>query len=281
MRRDISTVSRDRFFELRDCLTRHPSVEEVLPLQVVVVRLEVLGPSRDDRALFPREQPDLQRSGDREGDLVLDFEDVLHLPVVPLGPEVIAVRDAHELGGDAEAGPGAADAPFQHRSHPELGADSAHVLVLPFEGESRGARGDAERLDLRQRVDDLLRDAVAEVLVLRVGAHVPEREHRDRGARRVRRGRSRGGGAGAARRRAGRLPLLGPFGRARLFEHSEDEREVARRLEPLVPLFLEAPRDDAGQGGGRRPAAGERGRVFPQDRRHALDLGLRAAETRR
>jgi hypothetical protein len=52
--------------------------------------------------------------------------------------------------------------------------------VLALEGERGGPRHDTQSLDFAQRVDDLLGHAVREVLVVRVGAHVGEREHRHR-----------------------------------------------------------------------------------------------------
>ena len=56
----------------------------------------------------------------------------------------------------------------------------ANVLVLAFERERRRTRYDLESRNSSERVDDLLGQAVAEVLVLLVAAHVLERQYGDR-----------------------------------------------------------------------------------------------------
>ena len=52
-------------------------------------------------------------------------------------------------------------------------------IDLALEGERRASGRHAEPLDLPERVDDVLGDPVAEELVLRVGAHVRERQDGD------------------------------------------------------------------------------------------------------
>ena len=79
----------------------------------------------------PVHQPELQRLDDGARDLVLDGEDVLELPVVGLGPELVAVLDVHELGRDADAVPDLAHAALEHGRHAELLADLPDVHVLP------------------------------------------------------------------------------------------------------------------------------------------------------
>ena len=117
---------------------------------------------------------------DRLRDIVLNGEDVLHLAVVALRPQMITVGNVHELSGDAKAVAHLADAALENRRDLQLPSDLADVLVLSLERERRRARRDAQRLNLGQSVDDLFRHAVGEVFVLRIGAHVRERQHRDR-----------------------------------------------------------------------------------------------------
>src|SRR5438034_2118200 len=59
-------------------------------------------------------------------------------------------------------------------------ADLSNVLGLALQYERRGAGRDAQRLNPRQSVDDLLGDSVGEVLVIRIGADVHEGQHGDR-----------------------------------------------------------------------------------------------------
>src|SRR5881628_4012527 len=61
-------------------------------------------------------------------------------------------------------------------------APIARMSCGSLEGERGCARGDAQAVDLGERVDQLVADAVAQVFVLRVGAAIYEREYRD-GAR--------------------------------------------------------------------------------------------------
>ena len=69
--------------------------------------------------------------------------------------------------------------PFENRPDAERLGNPADVLFLAAEGKRGGARGDLEAGDVGQQVDDLLGQSVAEVLVVRVAAHVGEREHGD------------------------------------------------------------------------------------------------------
>ena len=71
------------------------------------------------------------------------------------------------------------DAPFENRPDAERLGNPADVLFLAPEGKGGRARGDLEAGDVGQQVDDLLGQSVAEVLVIRVAAHVGEREHGD------------------------------------------------------------------------------------------------------
>ena len=70
---------------------------------------------------------------------------------------------------------------FEDVAHAEAPPDLADVDVLAFEGERGIARDDEELRELRQRRDDVFRDAVGEIFLLRVAAHVGEGQHGDRG----------------------------------------------------------------------------------------------------
>ena len=111
-----------------------------------------------------------KRSGDRARDLVLHVEDVLQLAVVALGPELEAVARVDQLHGDADAVARAAHAALEHRRDAELVGDRRADRRRLSERERRRARRDAQTRQLRERVEDLLGDAVAEpVLVLARG----------------------------------------------------------------------------------------------------------------
>ncbi len=75
---------------------------------------------------------------------------------------------------------GLAHAALEHVAHAELAADLLHVDGPALVGEARVAGDHEQPADARQRGDDVLDDAVGEVLLLRVAAHVLERQHGDR-----------------------------------------------------------------------------------------------------
>ena len=127
------------------------------------------------------------RAGDLVGHLVLDGEDVLEAAIVALGPDVMPIGCVDELRGDANAVPGFAHAAFEHVAHAKFAADLAHVDRLALVGERRVARDDEQPARSRQRRDDILGDAVGEILLLRIAAHVLEGQHRDRRLGRKRR----------------------------------------------------------------------------------------------
>jgi hypothetical protein len=93
---------------------------------------------------------------------------------------VEAIGGANQLRGDARALAGTAHAALQHRVHAKLLADAAQVLVLALELERRGAPDHLHAVDARERVQDLLGQAVGEELVLRIVGHVDEGQHGDR-----------------------------------------------------------------------------------------------------
>ena len=62
------------------------------------------------------------------------------------------------------------DAALEHRADAQLAPDVAHVELAAAEAERRGARGDAQARQPGQRVDQILGQPVAEVLVVAGGA---------------------------------------------------------------------------------------------------------------
>ena len=149
-------------------------VPEVAALQVEIVRLQIR------RRGLDAHQRALQRRRDRTRDLVLHREDAFQLAVVRVRPQMIAVADADQLRGDTQRVPFASDAAFEERTDLQFLAQFADAQVLSAQREYGRARGDAEPLDVGQRVDQLLGDAVGEVVALLVAAHVHERQHGDR-----------------------------------------------------------------------------------------------------
>ena len=180
----IGRVERDGLFEQSHRflqVLRRPLAPEMAALQVQIVRLGTGRRLRRQRRML--EEPGPERVGDGTRQLVLDRKDALQLPVVRLGPQVVSVRGVDQLGGKPQRIALAPDAPLQDGGDGELLADLADAEVLVLVGECRGARDHPEPIDVGERVDHFLGDSVREVLVVLRGAHVHERQDRDRGAR--------------------------------------------------------------------------------------------------
>jgi hypothetical protein len=170
-----------------------------------------------------------------------------------------AARRIDQLAGDAHAAAGLADASLQHVAHAELAADLADVRRLALVGEARIARDHEQRLDAREAGDDVLDHAVGEVFLLRIAAHVLERQD---GNRRLvehatyRCGRRMRGFRRIDRRRRHRAPV----GRLPIDTESADrplyvlERQIAQGVQPR----LEAAVDGLAHGAGHDDAARRR-----------------------
>ena len=68
---------------------------------------------------------------------------------------------------------------FQHVRHVQRARDLRNARLLAFERERRGARRHLQLRNLRQQVQQFLRDAVGEVLLVLPRRHVHERQHGD------------------------------------------------------------------------------------------------------
>ena len=110
---------------------------------------------------------------DGRGNLVLNREDVREIPIETLGPQLIAVLGVDELCCDAHAVPGLANAALERGADSQSPADLGDVEILALKGERRGAGDDAQPGHSRQGVDDLLGDAVTEVLLILLADSCP------------------------------------------------------------------------------------------------------------
>src|SRR5512132_292619 len=83
-------------------------------------------------------------------------------------------RDAHPVGRLANAA-------FQRVAHPKLAPDLLHIDGAPLVGEARVAGDDEQRLEMRQRRDDVLHYPVGKIFLLWVAAHVDKGQNSNRG----------------------------------------------------------------------------------------------------
>src|SRR6185295_15492630 len=107
----------------------------------------------------------LERARDLLCNLVLDREHVFEPVVERFGPQVITVAGTDELRGHAQAITELAHAPFEDRCDAERSADLADVGRSPLVLKRGGSRRDLEPAHATERIDDLLGDAVAEVIL--------------------------------------------------------------------------------------------------------------------
>ena len=135
---------------------------------------------RIEHRCFARAQLDLQGVNDPPGDLVLDREDVAQFAIEAVGPKMSAGFRVDQLRGDPYPIAGAADAPFEHGADAEFTGHHAYVDRLALIGEARIARDHQQAADLREVGDHILGYPVGEIFLLRVAAHVLERQHGDR-----------------------------------------------------------------------------------------------------
>ena len=114
-------------------------------------------------------------------DLGLDREHLLERAIEALRPAVMARGHLHQLHGDPQVIVRLAHAAFEQCPHSQRPPDLAHVRTRAAVLEGGRSRRHAQAFDLRQRVDQLLRQPLAEVILIAPRAHVGERQHRNRG----------------------------------------------------------------------------------------------------
>ena len=114
------------------------------------------------------------------GNFVLDGKHIPHFAVELLRPQTIAVRHVAQLRGNAQTVALALDAAFQHRGHVKQFADLPDVFVPAFESKGRGARRHAQFRHSGQCIEDVLGNAIAQILVLLVSTHIDKRQHGER-----------------------------------------------------------------------------------------------------
>ncbi len=181
--RRVLRIDLDRLLEHADRMLvvapRH-RIHVAAAAQVVIVRFGIRRRDELYRAALLRRELHLQRIDDAVRDVILDREHVLHFAAVGLGPEVRIGIGFDELRGDAHVIARAPHAAFEHDADAELARDGRDARVLALELERRRARRDLELRQLAQEIEDFFGDAVAEIFVLGVAAHVDERKDRDR-----------------------------------------------------------------------------------------------------
>ena len=107
--------------------------------QVVVVGLHVHRARLLDLLLLAFAEDDAKRFHDRLRDIVLNSEDILHLPIVPLRPELISISNVDELRGDAKAIAHAPHTSIENGRYLELLSYLGEILVFALQRKRHGS----------------------------------------------------------------------------------------------------------------------------------------------
>ena len=177
-------IDRKCAFQQRDSLQRtvgHSGIGQRRRAQHQIVGVEAFGTLALGPFDFGLAQARFDRSDRTGGDFVLQGKNVVHRPIVTLGPEMGAIIRFDQLRRDPHPARGFAHAAFEHVTHAEFAADLLDVDRLALVDEGRVAGDDEQPFEPRQTGGDVLDQPVGEILLLRIAAHVLERQHGDRG----------------------------------------------------------------------------------------------------
>ncbi|GBF31607.1 hypothetical protein MnTg04_01569 [bacterium MnTg04] len=147
--------------------------------QVHAVRCRVECLLRRQRLVLLEQQRHFQCGGHGARDFFLDFENIIELPVISLRPNVITVRHADQLGGNAYLITGFSDTAFEHMIDIELAADFPQVDIPPLVIKRRSPAGDFQVLDVGQHIQQFFGQAIGKIFVLDIRTHADERQDRD------------------------------------------------------------------------------------------------------
>ena len=149
-------------------------------LQIGIVARGVLR-SAPDTWIRATLKGELERAGDGLRDFVLHRKQIFGVAVVEaVRPKMQAAARVDQLRSDADPVAHPLHAALENVVHAEVPRDRRDIFILSLVGERGGASRHAQIRHMRDRVQDLFGDAVAEVFVRRIAAHVNERQHRDR-----------------------------------------------------------------------------------------------------
>ena len=230
MGRGISGIDGDRAFEQAargdiGGAGRRPHL--LAPAQEKLEGFDVDLAPLGQTVLLADRQLQLERGDDLLGQFILNGENIVEIAIEAARPDMAAARRIDQLRGDADAIARLADAAFEDIANVERLGDLGDWRDGLLVKERRIARDDMQFRQFGEVGDDVFADAVGEIFLLGVAAHVVEGEHGDR--RLARSGR---------RRRFLRRGLFGWSRGFRLRRYADLERIDADRLEDVLELRL-------------------------------------------
>ena len=119
----------------------------------------------------------VERYDDAAGNLFLHRKHIDQVSVEAFRPYMVASGRLHQLSADANPIARATHAPLQDIADPKGTTDLLGVHHLPLVRERRVAGNYKEPPKLGQRCDQVVGDAIREVLLVTVAGHIVERQH--------------------------------------------------------------------------------------------------------
>src|SRR5438874_8215591 len=164
---------------LVDSSTSSP-LHELPATEIISVRFDVICRRLSNRFFLLWQQLDLELLHNGMGDFVLDGEDVGQIAIVAIGPDVSAVFPMDELSGHPNARPGFPHASFQNKVDPEVLRDLLHLDRFALVSKDGVSGDDEQTRHLGEVRDDVFGNAVAEIFLLRIAAHINKGKNGDR-----------------------------------------------------------------------------------------------------
>ena len=108
-------------------------MQDMTAEHIQLIGFRIIGQILPDCLTFTRKQCHIERVDHRQGDLVLDGEDITQLAVVYFREQVTLVVGVDKLSGDAHPVAGFPYAPFEDPFHIEQVSDLGNGYILVFE----------------------------------------------------------------------------------------------------------------------------------------------------
>ena len=141
-------------------------VQQIASAQIQIICLRILGERLGQLRRLGQMQLDPQRACHFFRHVALQGKKILLGRIIRFRPKMESVATSMSCADNAHLARSVADASFQHVANAELPANLANVQVLILEREGSGSGDDEKPVHVRERVDDLFGDAVAEILLV-------------------------------------------------------------------------------------------------------------------
>jgi hypothetical protein len=179
----VRRIARNHLFEASDGLAERgltQLVPRVASLQKERIRLWIDGPPARAGCLMAAADVHRNFAGDDPCDFRFERQNVADVAVVVRRPDLRVSRTIDELRADPNAIRDAPDRSGKEAVDIQIAGDFGNALPSPLKPDDRRSRDDLEPLNLRNRADECLGDAVGEVLLFGIPRQVVERKHGDR-----------------------------------------------------------------------------------------------------